>query len=218
MKERPGDKKIPLDSLLKERRSVRRYQSRPLPAEMIQTILAAGIWAPSPSNSQPVRFVGIESNEIKTGLELALNQGYAHLLAQNEAEGGSKHTRNWIRAYYRYSQFMFTAPALFAMGVKTGTLGFADRMVAANVLPSNERQETDLDISVGLALKGVLLKAHELGVGTCILTAPLVFIDDCTAILGLDDFKIKCFLTAGFAKEAPPPTSRLSLEEIYKIL
>ena len=35
-----------------------------------------------------------------------------------------------------------------------------------------------VDIAVGLALKGYLLKGEELGLGSCILTAPLIFIQD----------------------------------------
>ena len=48
----------------------------------------------------------------------------------------------------------------------------------AGLLERNMRQSCDLDITVGLALKGLMLKAQALGVGSCILTAPLVFIED----------------------------------------
>ena len=55
---------------------------------------------------------------------------------------------------------------------------------------------------MGLALKGLLLKAQALGVGSCILTAPLVFIGGVDQLLNLHNVQIKCFVTLGLADEA----------------
>ena len=45
------------------RRSVRRYQSRPIPRELIERRLAATAQAPSAKNQQPRRFVVLEGRK-----------------------------------------------------------------------------------------------------------------------------------------------------------
>jgi hypothetical protein len=45
-------------------------------------------------------------------------------------------------------------------------------------LKEDPRKDTDLDISIGLSLMAFVLKGESIGLGSCILTAPLVFIED----------------------------------------
>ncbi|MBU7040211.1 MAG: nitroreductase family protein [Theionarchaea archaeon] len=48
------------------RRSVRDYQEKPVPDEVLVDILETAKWAPSPVNSQPWRFIVIRDREILT--------------------------------------------------------------------------------------------------------------------------------------------------------
>jgi len=57
------DPKILLD-FIKERRSIRAFQDKPIPEEEIEMILEAGQWAPSASNRQPWEFIVIKSKDI----------------------------------------------------------------------------------------------------------------------------------------------------------
>jgi len=76
------------------------------------------------------------------------------------------------------------------------------------------REETSLDITVGLTLKGFILRGEELGLGTCILTGPMAFIKNVEEILGINDVRIKCFITVGFPNEKPDMPPRKSIPEI----
>jgi len=49
--------------LIKDRRSIRRYQQRPVPREMIHKMIEAAIWAPSSHNSDPCEFIVTEQPE-----------------------------------------------------------------------------------------------------------------------------------------------------------
>ena len=49
---------------IRKRRSVRSYESKPIPKDIINMIIAAGNEAPSSMNSQPWRFVVVEDKEI----------------------------------------------------------------------------------------------------------------------------------------------------------
>jgi len=51
--------------LIRTRRSIRRYQDRPVPDEMIEQLLEAARWAPSSTNSQPWEFIVVRDPELR---------------------------------------------------------------------------------------------------------------------------------------------------------
>lgn len=207
-----------IDRLVFQRRSIRRYRSDPLPDEWVQVMLACAHQAPSPSNSQPVRYVRINSAACKDALHRALVAGHDRLLDRHKAAGAPARLRNWINAYRRYAEFMFTAPVLLAVGVDTGAAGFARRLSEAGLMAAPVNAEAEMDITVGLALQALLLKAQAMGVGSCILTAPLIFIHDAEAILGLEHLAVKCFVTLGLADETPRSPGRLPLADVVAVV
>jgi nitroreductase len=204
-----------LDELLTERRSIRKYKAIPLPEAWIEQMLHLAAMAPSSGNSQPVRFVGINSPEKKSALREALAKGKQRLLQEAATSNKPKKLRNWINAYYRFSDFMFDVPLLLADGTVTALTGFSGTLTEAGLAVQDRRLKTDADIAVGLSLQGLLLKAQELGLGSCILTAPLIFVSDAEEILGLTDMEIKCFLTLGFPDEKPTAPKKKGLADIY---
>jgi len=114
-----------LEDIIKRRRSVRRYKSMFPPEEWIEKILWCALWAPSPSNIQPVRYIRIESKQIKESLLHHMYEGKERLLKKWEESGSSKRLRNWIDVYYlKYSKFMFDAPVIFAVGLAKIKNGF----------------------------------------------------------------------------------------------
>jgi nitroreductase len=54
--------------LIKSRRSIRKYQDKPVSNEILQKLLEAAQWAPSAHNSQPWEFIIIKDEEIKRNI------------------------------------------------------------------------------------------------------------------------------------------------------
>ena len=204
-----------LDELINKRRSIRKYKTDIPPVEWIERMIRCANRAPSPMNSQPVRFIKISSPEIRSNLYRAMAAGRDGFLQSAAASDKPKKMRNWINAYWRFSEFMFNAPLLFAVGTDLSITSFSERLIEYEIIRKERRGDTDMDISVGLALKGFLLKGEELGLGTCILTAPLIFIQNIEKILGIEDMKIKCLVTVGSPNEEPRLPERKSVAEIY---
>jgi nitroreductase len=127
-----------------------------------------------------------------------------------------KRLRNWVNAYRRFSEFMFDAPVLFAVGTTMTFVNLAERLFRAGAMEQGHKKHRDIDIAVGLALKGYLLKGEELGLGSCILTGPLIFIQEPEGILGLKGLQIKCFVTTGYPDEEPVYIKRKDITEIYR--
>ena len=203
-----------LEDIINKRRSIRKYKPDMPPEEWINSMLRCALMAPSPSNSQPVRFFRISSAGKRENLYQALNSGKQEFLKAIQPKEEAKKLKSWINTYYRYSEFMFNAPILFAVGTIASYAGFSKKLLEEGILTLNKREDASLDITVGLALKGFILKGEELGLGTCILTGPLVFIPNVEEILGINDVRIKCFITAGFPNEKPGMPPRKSISEI----
>lgn len=53
---------------INNRRSVRRFEDRPVPEELIKKIIEAGQWAPSACNRQAWKFIAVDSAEVKESL------------------------------------------------------------------------------------------------------------------------------------------------------
>jgi nitroreductase len=211
-----------LDRLIQKRRSIRKYLPDLPPPAWIEEMIACAACAPSPSNSQPVRFFEITSVKKKAALFQAITKSRDDLLLKinegkiNAETGSPKKLKNLIRAYYRFSIFMFDAPVLFAVGTVFGVPGFSKKLFDAGLIPEDVRGNTDIDISVGLALHGFLLKAQERGLGACILTGPLSFVPNAGEILGINDCRLVCFVSLGFPNEAPSRIVKKSVDDIYR--
>src|SRR5437763_17127589 len=57
-----------LTALMKGRRSVRKFHNQPIPLGLMEQILAAARWAPSPRGRQPWRLVIPTKADLKPGL------------------------------------------------------------------------------------------------------------------------------------------------------
>jgi len=64
---------------IKNRRSIRRFEDRPVPEELIRKIVEAGQWAPSACNRQDWKFIVVERAEVK---EKILRETTAHFVGR----------------------------------------------------------------------------------------------------------------------------------------
>lgn len=196
-----------LDRLLSLRRSVREYKPEIPEMEILHQLIQAASQAPSPSNSRPVRFIRINSEKKKNALRASMEHGFRELLKKREQKELSKRLNNWINAYWRFSDFMFNAPVLMAVGRAICTEGFKGKLQDAGLLDPVLNHTEEMEISVGLAIQNYILKATEVGLGTCILTAPLVFNPRPENTLGVEKIDISCFLTTGYPLNEPDTKS-----------
>lgn len=60
--------------VIKERRSIRKFQSKPVSDELLNTILEAGRWAPSWANTQCWKVVIVRDESIKLQLQQTLSE------------------------------------------------------------------------------------------------------------------------------------------------
>ncbi len=177
-----------LFAIMQSRRSIRRYQDRPVPDDIIRRLLDAAIWAPSAHNRQPWRFAVIVDPERRAGLARAMGQPFRTDL---EAEGLAAEAveQQLTRSYQRISQ----APALIMLFLSMSQMDQHSSLV-------RQQGERILAIqSVALAAQNLMLAAHAEGLGACWMCAPLFCPDVVRAELDLPaDWEAQALITLGY--------------------
>ena len=187
---------LELLELIHTRRSIRRYEGRPVPPALVDQLLEAAIWAPSAHNRQPWRFVVIDGDA--TRRELAAAMG-ARLRQDLAADGAPPEVvaRDADRSYARIT----AAPLLILVCLTMADMdAYPDARRAAN--------ESMMAVqSAAMAGQNLLLAAHALGLGACWLCAPLFCPDVVRQTLALPDtWQPQGLITAGYPAETKEKT------------
>ena len=193
---------------LKSRRSIRKYQGREVPVELIDRVLETARWAPSAHNAQPWRFFVIRKQELKRKLagEMA-----ACLKADLIQDGVPERTAE-ERAKASIDNFS-RAPVLIVACIDKGRM---------DSYPDSFRQKAEEVMatqSLAAAIQNLLLSASAIGLGACWHCAPLFCPDVVRRAVSISDAWFpQALVTLGYPDEDPPAPPRLSLDEIRKIL
>lgn len=188
--------------VINTRRSIRRYQTRRVPRELIDRALDAARWAPSAHNRQPWRFVVIERAETKHTLATKMGE---RLRADMERDGVASEIieADVTRSYARITN----APVVL---VVCATLREMD------TYPDSRRQRAEQTMAIqstAMAVQNLMLAAHASGLGTCWLCAPLFAPDIVRDTLKLDaDWEPQALITLGYSLEERVKT-RVPLEK-----
>jgi coenzyme F420-0:L-glutamate ligase/coenzyme F420-1:gamma-L-glutamate ligase len=180
-----------LFAIIQSRRSIRRYQDRPVPENTLLRLLEAARWAPSAHNRQPWRFVVIVDPARRVSLARAMGKRFrADLTADGLPVEDIK--RQVDRSYQRIS----SAPAVIVVCMSLDDM---------DQYPDVRRQEAERTMavqSVALAAQNLLLMAHAEGLGACWLCAPLFCPDVVRNELSLPgDWEAQALLTLGYPAE-----------------
>ena len=173
---------------LRERRSLRRYQAKAVPAELVAMLLEGARWAPSAHNRQPWRFAVIESWDAKE--RLAREMG-ARLRQDLEADGMAAELieADVGRSYARITG----APLLILLCLSLGDM---------DVYSDDERNRHEAAMaqqSAAMAGQNLLLMAASLGLGACWMCAPLFCQDLVARVLDLPaDWQPQGMITLGY--------------------
>ncbi|HYK85700.1 MAG TPA: nitroreductase family protein [Ktedonobacteraceae bacterium] len=193
-----------LATLLRNRRSVRQYQSRAVAREDIERILEAARWAPSPHGRQPWRFVVITRAETKAILAEAMGATWRQNL---EMDGQAESIVN-IRLD-KSRQRIDNAPVLIIPCLYLEDLDrYADE--------KRQADETIMAIqSLGAAIQNMLLMAYDLGLDAGWMCAPLFCPEVVCEALDLDRRLIPhAMITVGYAAADPKRRERLPLSTL----
>ena len=187
------------------RRSVRKYLERDVSEDLIERVLEAARWAPSPHGRQPWRFAVLRSEETKERLAGAMGEEWR---ANLEMDGQSVEIVE--KRLEGSRRRLLEAPVLVLICLYLEDL---------DAYPDAERQsgETTMAVqSLGAAAQNALLAAYDSGLDAGWMCAPLFCPERVVEALGLEPSLVPhALLTLGYADGDPPKRrSRRPLDEL----
>ena len=193
--------------LLRSRRSVRRFTHRKPARAQIERLIEAAGWAPSNHNRQGWKFIVFEDTQRIGELAERSRQSVRNAIASAHRPAAGQ-----ADELIRFAGAFDQAPVLIlAMHKKSPAVGKALLASAVSELASGEA------LSTAMAVQNLLLAAHAMGLGACVMTAPLLAGDVWTS---LDDlpagFEPTCLVAVGHPADRPDPPRRKSLQHVVE--
>jgi coenzyme F420-0:L-glutamate ligase / coenzyme F420-1:gamma-L-glutamate ligase len=192
-----------LTDALKQRRSIRKYQNRSVPIEIIMQVLDVVAYAPSAHNAQPWRFIVLTQSEQKNALADAMAQVW---LSELERDHIPKNVR---RATVNRSVERFTAAPVLVLACLT--------LEDMDMYQDAERQNIERDLAVqslAAAIQTLLLAAYANGLGACWFCAPLFCKSAVRQVLEIPDaVEPQALITLGYPDETPKIPLRRPLQD-----
>ena len=201
----PGSEEPSVLDTVRGRRSVRRYLGKEVTEDIVNRVLEAGRWAPSPHGRQPWRFAVISRGETKERLAEAMGEKWRSNL---EMDGQSPEVVE--KRLEGSRRRLLDAPVLVLLSLYLEDL---------DVYPDTRRQENETMMAVqslGAAAQNMLITAYDLGLDAGWMCAPLFCPEQVVGALGIDPKLVPhALLTLGYAEGDPPNRrGRMSLDEL----
>ena len=194
---------------IRHRRSVRKFQSRPVPPELLECLIEAAGWAPSASNRQDWEFVVVTAPELKTRMAAVVDKKWQELLAK--ADSDILHEA--VGPYAKNFDWFAAAPVVIAITCKP------PESFLQHLLGSAAAEIAGCRTSAAMAAQNLLLAAYAAGLGGCCLTGPVAAIDELRPLLELGRRReLVCLIALGYPAETPKAPSRKPAEEIMRTM
>ncbi|MGO9614720.1 MAG: nitroreductase family protein [Dissulfurispiraceae bacterium] len=174
---------------IKERRSVRSYEPKNIPMDIINTIIEAGNQAPSAMNSQPWRFVVVEDPILKKKLLRAATPNAKKIFEFVKESDPARYEQIRKRFEELEDPIYYSAPVILFV---IGSGRYADH-------------------SCPLACQNIMLAAFSLGLGSCWIGLGSMVTEDGEVVEALElkeDERIFGPIILGYPKIYPEPPSK----------
>ncbi|WP_172831490.1 coenzyme F420-0:L-glutamate ligase [Mycobacterium asiaticum] len=172
------------------RRSVRRFSDEPVPPELVEAAVAEALTAPAPHHTRPVRFVWLQTAELRNRLLDRMKDKWRSDLAADGRPADSVERR------VTRGQILYDAPeVIIPMLVPDGAHSYPD---AART----DAEQTMFTVAVGAAVQALLVALAVRGVGSCWIGSTIFAADLVRAELGLpNDWQPLGAVAVGYAAE-----------------
>lgn len=196
-----------LMGLFRTRRSIRRFQDKPVEREKIEKIIEAGRFAPTGGNSQLFRFVVLQSKEKIAELrdlmiESLMSQAERTKATLDERAKQGQSLSKSETMQLRYAELMRGMGQANKQGIDR-LLWNAPALIALHAPPDAMRGAESMGVNAGLAGMQMTLMAESLGLGTCFIgfvPAVTTAVPDLKKVMEVpEDHKIVLAFVAGYS-------------------
>lgn len=191
-----------LNEIIRERRSIRKFENREVPEDVLKEILDDALWAPSGMNRQNREIIAVRGEKKDQLLEVISGAG-AHLKPRLEKVFPEK----MVNITLQFFRNLGGAPVILLVYVPRIYVEFRPEMSHL------ERYHTEHDrlgnlLSAAALIQNILLLAKARGLGTCWMTGPKYVEDQINEFLGVRDKELVSVIPVGYPEQKPPAPPR----------
>jgi len=209
-----------LGELIKTRRSIRKFQDKPVSEDLLLKALELAAWAPNGGNYQPWRFLIVTNQDLINQMADAVKAKTELLASWPEAEQFGEAVERWRKT----SDFFRKAPACIAilMGKYSS---IADQIlrargetdpVAREIRSYRQLGNSTLQ-SVAAAITYLLLILHYFGLGATWMAGPQQAKVEIEQILGVPpEWDFVNLIPVGYPAEIPKVPPRKAIAEVVQ--
>lgn len=199
------------------RRSIRAYQKKDVPHEIVEELLELASWAPSANNQQMWFYIAIHSPKAREEIASLIEKKLDEICSWPEA----KERADNLRQMNRYAKYIREAPWLIAFCLEESRGSFEEILLKHGLSKEqfeHWRPNAGLQ-SVAASIQNFLLAAHSKGLGTVWMVGPLFAVEEIEAFLSIKPSRrIVALVPLGYPAESPTPKERKPKEDTWKFI
>jgi len=199
----------PMIDIINSRCSIRYFEEKEIPENVIKEILKAGTRAPTAGGTEQWFFIVIKNSRVCKRIHELLIE--AHLKYAREALKTPLPKNKINKWYERMLEGMYKAPLYIAVYIDLRKRLYNDKFKEVEFLMAVE--------SAAAAIENIILAAWSMGLGSVWLGVPVLLEGAFNDILKPpENTKLIALIALGYPKEKPRIRPRKPLEEVVKIL
>ncbi len=211
-----------LAEAIRTRRSIRRFQDREVPTELILKAISLACWAPNGGNYQSWKFIVVRNRELIGRIADAVQAKTDLIASWPEA----REFDDTVKRYQAHAAFFRSAPVLIGMAMG-GYQSAADRVLRrrgeqdpdAREMIQNRAGVSSRLQTISGATAYLILALHSLGLGTCWMVGPMLARTELEQMLQVPSgMNLFALVPVGYPAESPEPGPRKPLEEVVQVI
>ena len=194
-----------LKQAILERRSIRKYQDRDVPKEVLERVISTALWAPSGMNRQTWEVVVLRGESRDRLMEI-ISRSQEHMLPRLRELFSDKMINITLQVFKNLGG----APAVVLVYVPREKI---DYKLYAETDDIRGRYHLEFKrfnhfLNASALIQNLLLAAHDEGLGTCWMTGPRYMEQEINELVGMTDKELVSIIPIGYPDQSPPAPPR----------
>jgi nitroreductase len=190
------------DRIIKDRRSIRKYQTKEMPQKLLEEVLETALWAPSGMNKQDWELVVVRGKERDQLLEI-VSKSQEHILPHLKVLFPEK----IIKISLQFFKDFGGAPVVILIYIPKEIIGY-ERDLDDQGRYHLEFNRYNWLLSAAALTQSLLLAAYFKGLGTCWMTGPKYVEKEINEMLNITDKELASLIPIGYPDQSPPVPPR----------
>ncbi|SNX54731.1 nitroreductase family protein [Thermoanaerobacterium sp. RBIITD] len=211
-----------LAEIIRTRRSIRKWQDKEVPDEILRKCIDIATYAPSGGNHQMWKFYVIKNRELITKIADSVQEKTDMMAEWPEADEYVESIERWKKnsSFFRYAPVLIaSAVGKYSSAADKILRARKDKDIEANKMFEARELCASRIQSISAAISYLLLGLHTNGIGSVWMTGPVQAKSDIEMLINLpDDLDFIALIAAGYPDYEPRPKKMRPLEEVLEFI